>query len=468
MRTHADGLERLPQARARQPFEACFAPVAHASQKAQPFQPEKSTEMAEIIRMPRLSDTMEEGNIIAWHKKEGDKVKPGDLLAEIETDKATMDFESLWEGYLLHIAVKEGPVPVEGIIAVIGDKDEDWKSLLEAESSSKPAEEPSKAEPAQAQATAATPTTESTPSTSTPAAAAPQQSESGRIKASPLARSIAREAGIDLAAIQGTGDNGRIIKRDVEAFLEARKQEPTPGAAPAVPTFAVPGVEAFEDKPVSQMRKTIARRLSESKFSAPHFYLTMEIDMDKVVEMRPRLNELSPVKISFNDIVIKAAAVALRQHPAINASWLGDKIRYHKHIHIGVAVAVEDGLLVPVIRHADMKSLSQINQEVKALADKARARKLQPDEMSGNTFTISNLGMFGIEEFTGIINPPDACILAVGAIIEKPVVKNGEIVIGNRMKVTMSCDHRVVDGATGAQFLQTLKGILEEPMRLLV
>ena len=419
--------------------------------------------MAEIIKMPRLSDTMEEGNIIAWHKKEGDKVEPGDLLAEIETDKATMDFESLWDGYLLHIAVKEGAVPVEGVIAVIGDKDEDWKAALAAEQSAHngKAEQPAPAAQSTEAATAAAPAAPAATATAPPTT--PSES---RIKASPLAKSIAREAGIDLSAIQGTGDNGRIVKRDVEAYLETR---PTQAAAPAMPAFAaVPGGEAYEDKPLSQMRKTIARRLSESKFTAPHFYLTMEIDMDNVVEMRPRLNELSPVKISFNDIVIKAAAVALRQHPAINASWLGDSIRYNHHVNIGVAVAVDEGLLVPVIRHADMKSLSQINQEVKAFAEKARQRKLQPDEMSGNTFTISNLGMFGIEEFTGIINPPDSCILAVGAIIEKPVVKNGEIVPGHRMKVTMSCDHRVVDGATGAEFLQTFKGILEEPMRLLV
>lgn len=418
--------------------------------------------MAEIIRMPRLSDTMEEGNIIAWHKKEGDKVEPGVLLAEIETDKATMDFESLWEGYLLHIAVKEGPVPVESVIAVIGNKDEDWRAALAAEQN---AARGAATQPATTTQTATSPAA-SPAAIGTDAQTTPSE---GRIKASPLAKSIAKESGIDLSAIQGSGDNGRIVKRDVEAYLQNRIAATTTESAPTPPAVgAVLGVEAYEDKVLSQMRKTIARRLSESKFTAPHFYLTMEIDMDKVVEMRPLLNELSPVKISFNDIVIKATAVALRQHPAINASWLGDKIRYHRHVNIGVAVAVEDGLLVPVIRNADMKSLSQINQEVKAYADKARQRKLQPEEMSGNTFTISNLGMFGIEEFTGIINPPDACILAVGAILEKPVVKNGEIVPGHRMKVTMSCDHRVVDGATGAGFLQTLKGILEEPMRMLV
>jgi pyruvate dehydrogenase E2 component (dihydrolipoamide acetyltransferase) len=296
-----------------------------------------------------------------------------------------------------------------------------------------------------------------------------------RLKASPLAKSIAREAGVDLEAVHGSGDGGRIVRRDVEAFLEKQPEAPAavatavPSASAAVPAFAAGMEDAWEEKVVSQMRKTIARRLSESKFTSPHFYLTMEINMNKVVELRNQLNEVAaPVKISFNDLVVKAVAVALRKHPAINSSWLGDKIRYNKQVNIGVAVAVEDGLLVPVIRHADMKTLSQINFEVRAFAEKARNKKLQPDEMSGNTFTISNLGMFGIEEFTGIINPPDACIMAVGAIIEKPVVKDGQIVPAHLMKVTLSCDHRVVDGATGAEFLQTFKAILEEPVRLLV
>ncbi|MEO1259671.1 MAG: pyruvate dehydrogenase complex dihydrolipoamide acetyltransferase [Bacteroidota bacterium] len=430
--------------------------------------------MAEVIRMPRMSDTMEEGNIVAWHKKEGEAVEPGDLLAEIETDKATMDFESLWEGHLLHIAVKEGAVPVEGIIAVIGDKGEDWKAALESEKASsnghsEPAasEEAAKAAPAPAAAAVAE------VETAIPAVT----HDTSRIMASPLAKSIAREAGVDLKAVTGSGENGRIIKRDIEAFIEAKPAAaPAPAAkpakeaptAPAVPAFNFGGGEAFEDKPVSQMRKVIARRLGESKFSAPHFYLTVEINMDKAVEMRPKLNEISPVKISFNDLVVKASAVALQQHPAVNSSWLGDKIRFNQHINIGVAVAVDEGLLVPVIRHANMKSLSQINQEVRVMAGKARERKLQPDEMSGNTFTISNLGMFGIEEFTAIINPPDACILAVSSIVKKPIVKGDEIVPGNMMKVTLSCDHRVVDGATGAKFLQTLKGILEEPVRLMI
>lgn len=429
--------------------------------------------MAEVIRMPRMSDTMEEGNIVAWHKKEGDSIEPGDLLAEIETDKATMDFESLWEGHLLHIAVKEGAVPVEAVIAVIGEKGEDWKAALEGEKASSNGHAAAPAEKAEAAAPVAAPTAE--------VAAAPpvETHDTARIMASPLAKSIAKEAGIDLANVTGTGGNGRIIKKDIEAFIDTKPAAAPASApasapakaapsAPAVPAFTMGAGESYEDKTLSQMRKVIARRLGESKFTAPHFYLTVEINMDKAVAIRPQLNEISPVKISFNDIVIKACAVALQQHPAINSSWLGDRIRYNHHINIGVAVAVEDGLLVPVVRHANMKSLSQINNEVKVLAGKAKDRKLQPEEMTGNTFTISNLGMFGIEEFTAIINPPDACILAVSSIVKKPIVKGDEIVPGNMMKVTLSCDHRVVDGATGAQFLQTLKGILEEPIRLLV
>jgi pyruvate dehydrogenase E2 component (dihydrolipoamide acetyltransferase) len=429
--------------------------------------------MAEIIKMPRMSDTMTEGNIVAWHKKEGDKVAPGDLLAEIETDKATMDFESLWEGTLLHIAIKDGVVPVEGLIAVIGKPGEDWQSQVGAGAAKASVNGQAKAaEPAPAAVVAEAPTT-----VAAVVEPGPSASE-GRLKASPLAKSIAKESGIDLAALQGSGDGGRIVRKDVEAALSggtaAPVAAPATKEAPSAPAinFAAGSIaagEAFEEKPVSMMRKAIARRLTESKNGAPHFYLTMEINMDKAVEMRPKLNELAaPVKLSFNDIVIKAAAAALRKHPAVNSSWLGDKIRYNQHISIGVAVAVEDGLLVPVVKHADLKSLSAINQEVKVMAEKARNKKLQPDEMTGNTFTISNLGMFGIEEFTGIINPPDACILAVGAIIQKPIVKDGQIVVGNMMKVTLSCDHRVVDGATGAEFLQTLKGILEEPIRLLV
>ncbi len=428
--------------------------------------------MAEVIKMPRMSDTMEEGNIVAWHKNEGDKIEPGDLLAEIETDKATMDFESLWEGHLLHIAVKTGAVPVESIIAVIGEEGEDWKAALESEkaTSNGHGETPAVVEEQKVAALIA-------PLAEVESGSQAATHDTSRIMASPLAKSIAREAGIDLSTVVGTGENGRIVKKDIEAFIGTKPAaapvsapmavEETP-AAPAIASFTMEAGESFEEKPLSQMRKVIARRLGESKFTAPHFYLTIEINMDKAVAVRPQLNEISPVKISFNDIVVKACAVALQQHPAVNSSWLGDKIRYNKHINIGVAVAVDEGLLVPVIHHANMKSLSQINQEVRVLAGKAKERKLQPDEMSGNTFTISNLGMFGIEEFTAIINPPDACILAVSSITKKPIVKGDEIVPGNMMKVTLSCDHRVVDGATGAKFLQTVKGILEEPIRLLV
>ncbi len=421
--------------------------------------------MAEVIRMPRMSDTMEEGNIVAWLKKEGDKVEPGQTLAEVETDKATMELDAFVEGVILHIAVKEGTVPIDGVIAVIGKPGEDWQAVLAAANGGAAAPAPAPSSNGQVAAPAPAVVAEV-------AAPAPAATEDSRVKASPLAKSIAKESGIDIAMVAGSGDQGRIVKRDVEAFIET-KSAPAPAApaapspAPAAPSFGG-GAANYEDVPVSQMRKVIARRLGESKFSAPHFYLTIEIDMEKAMQMRTRLNEVAPVKISFNDLVIKAAAASLRLHPYINSSWLGDKIRYNKDVNIGVAVAVEDGLLVPVVRHADMKSLSQVNTEVKVMAGKAKEKKLQPDEMSGNTFTISNLGMFGIEEFTAIINPPDACILAVGTIVEKPVVKNGEIVVGNTMKVTLSCDHRVVDGASGAAFLQTFKGIMEEPIKLLV
>lgn len=411
-----------------------------------------------------MSDTMQEGNIVSWLKKEGDAVETGDTLAEVETDKATMELDSSADGILLHIAVKEGPVPIDGVIAIIGKKGEDWKAALQAAENGAA---PASAQPAPPPATSQTPA----PSPAAPAV----QDEDKRVKASPLARSLAREVGVDISSVAGSGDQGRIVKRDVEALISTQQAAPAPATtpapetAPAVAAFSfMAGGANFEEKPVSQMRKTIARRLGESKFTAPHFYLTIELNMEKATRLRERLNEVAPVKISFNDLVIKAAAAALRQHPAVNSSWLGDKIRYNKDINVGVAVAVEDGLLVPVIRYADMKSLSQINTEVKTLAGKAKERKLSTEEMTGNTFTISNLGMFGIEEFTAIINPPDACILAVGGIIEKPIVQNGQIVVGHMMRVTLSCDHRVVDGATGAQFLQTFKAILEDPIRLLV
>lgn len=418
--------------------------------------------MAEVIKMPRMSDTMEEGNIIAWHKNEGDIVKRGELLAEIETDKATMEFESLWEGKLLHIAIKKGAVPVESVIAVIGNDGEKWEDAIAAQSAG--------ATPLQEGANGKESNSNSVVNVSTPANKELETDSAlavSRIKASPLAKSLAVQQDVDLEQVTGSGEFGRIVKKDIEAFLEK-------SAAPAIipvqqSSNVLDNQESFTDTPLSQMRKTIARRLSESKFTSPHFYLTMEINMDKAVQMRPSLNEFAaPVKISFNDLVIKAVAAALKRHPAVNSSWLGDRIRTNYHVNIGVAVAVEEGLLVPVIRQADKKTLSELNLEVKAFAEKARSRKLQPEEMAGNTFTISNLGMFDIDEFTAIINPPDACILAVGSIVEKPVVRNGQIVPANIMKVTLSCDHRVVDGVTGAQFLQTLKSLLEDPARLLI
>ena len=419
--------------------------------------------MAEVIRMPRMSDTMEEGVIVSWLKKEGEPVKTGDLLAEIETDKATMDFESLWEGTLLHIGAKEGEaIPIDGIIAVIGKKGEDFKAALAeagnaAPETSAPADNTSSAEPAVSAGSAPNAPAKTAPPAST------SDSDADRLKASPLAKAMAKESGIDIASIKGTGDQGRIVRRDVEAAIETSGSE-----APAVSVAPVFGQESYEEVNISQMRKTIARRLAESKFSAPHFYLTIEINMGRASDARQRILEMSGEKVSFNDMVVKACAMALRKHPAVNSSWMGDKIRRNHHIHVGVAVAVSEGLLVPVIRHTDLKSMTQINAEVKVLAAKAKDKKLQTDEMQGNTFTISNLGMFGIEEFTAIINPPDACILAIGAIIEKPIIQNGQVVAGKMMKVTLSCDHRVVDGATGAQFLQTVKQYLEEPMMMLV
>jgi pyruvate dehydrogenase E2 component (dihydrolipoamide acetyltransferase) len=417
--------------------------------------------MAEIIRMPRMSDTMEEGNIIGWLKKVGDKVEPGETLAEVETDKATMELDAFVEGTLLYIAVPEGTVAIDGIIAVIGQPGEDWqaaiKSTGDAVGTTILPTVNSAAEPIQQE--------------NIPAQIVSVSNDGQRIKASPLAKSMAKESGINLGQIQGSGEGGRIVRKDVIG-VNGETNVPIVTKTVAAPTQVVSlqtnTIESsYEDKTVSQMRKTIARRLSESKFTAPHFYLSVEIDMERAMVVREQLNQNSDVRISYNDLVIRSVASALKKHAVINASWLGDRIRYNHDVHIGVAVAVEDGLLVPVIKNADRKTLSQINGEVKMLAGKAKDKKLQPDEMQGNTFTISNLGMFGIEEFTAIINPPDACILAVGGIIQKPVVKNGHIVVGNTMKVTLSCDHRVVDGASGAQFLQTLKSILEEPLLLL-
>jgi pyruvate dehydrogenase E2 component (dihydrolipoamide acetyltransferase) len=401
---------------------------------------------------------MEEGNIIGWLAKVGDKVAPGDVLAEVETDKATMELESFHEGVLLYIGIKEGLIAVDGILAVIGEEGEDYKQILaKAESeltkTAKNDKQESKA------------TEEIKETTAIPA----QVTSNDRIKASPLAKSIAKESGIDISQIQGSGDNGRIIKKDVETFIDKGSQSIS-NKSSSTTKNALRITEDFQygDVPVSQMRKVIARRLGESKYSAPHFYLTIEIDMDNAVSSRKIINEQGDTRISFNDLIVKAAAIALRKNPRINSSWFGDKITYHEDINIGVAVAVADGLLVPVIRDADLKSLSMINSEVRVLAGKAKEKKLNPLEMSGNTFTISNLGMFGIDEFTAIINPPDACIMAIGSIFQKPVVKNNEIVIGNVMKVTLSCDHRVVDGVTGSKFLQTFREMLEQPLRMVV
>lgn len=434
--------------------------------------------MAEVIRMPRMSDTMEEGVIVGWLKQEGEEVESGETLAEVETDKATMELDSYSDGVLLHIAVKEGPVPINGVIAVIGEKGEDWKAAIAAAASEGgSAGDSATAEPANVAAPAV--------ETAAPAAVT---SDGARIKASPLAKSMAKEAGISLAGISGSGDNGRIVKKDIESLLGSPRttapaaaptamphaqpvtaSAPAVAATPAVQPFVFNGGEQSEDVTVSQMRKAIARAVVANKFSAPHFYLTVEIDMENAITARKRMNEIAPTKISFNDLVLKAAAVALRQHPEINASWLEDnKIRYHQHINIGVAVATPEGLLLPVVRHTDMKSLSQINTEVRSLAGLAKEKKIQPQQMQGSTFMISNLGMFGIEEFTAIVSKPNACALAVGSIIDKPVVKDGEVVPGKRMKVTLSSDHRVVDGVIGAKFLETFKAVLEDPLRMLV
>ena len=419
---------------------------------------------ATLITMPKMSDTMQEGTIASWLKKEGDEVKSGDILAEVETDKATMELESYEDGILLHIGVAAGDsVEIDGVIAVIGEKGADYETLLKAHKAKSSGAPETKTEEAKKEAAPAEKT--ETPAEKTNAATS--TSGNGRVKASPLAKKLAEDKGIDISLVKGTGEGGRIIKRDVENFDPASVKAPAAQAASGATATAV-GQESFKEEKVSQMRKVIAKRLAESKFSAPHFYLTMEINMDKAIEARKSMNELSPVKISFNDMVIKAAAAALRQHPKVNSAWLGDKIRYNDHIHIGMAVAVEEGLLVPVIRFADSKTLSQISQEAKSLGGKAKNKELQPKDWEGNTFTVSNLGMFGIDEFTAIINPPDACILAVGGIKETVIVKDGQMKIGNIMKVTLSCDHRVVDGAVGSAFLQTLKGLLEDPVRMLI
>jgi pyruvate dehydrogenase E2 component (dihydrolipoamide acetyltransferase) len=413
--------------------------------------------MAEVVRMPKLSDTMTDGVVAKWHKKVGDKVKSGELLAEIETDKATMDFESFQNGVLLHVGVQEGKgAAVDSILAILGKEGEDISAVLAAEASR--GVESTKVE-IEKVAIVDSPKVEVVEQKAEVKTIESNKSETVsnnvRSKISPLAKKLAEDKGISVNALKGSGDNGRIVKRDIDNFKSNG----------GMSTFV--GVESYTEEAVSQMRKTIAKRLAESKFTAPHFYLTMEIDMDVAIKVREAINTHTDVKISFNDLVVKAVASSIRKHPKVNSSWLGDKIRYNKHIHIGVAVAVEDGLLVPVVRFADGKTLSQIGAEVRNFSAKAKDKKLQPSDWEGNTFTISNLGMFGIEEFTAIINPPDACILAVGAIKQTPVVKNGQVVPGNIMKVTLSCDHRVVDGALGSAFLQTLKRNLENPVLML-
>lgn len=421
--------------------------------------------MAEIVYMPKLSDTMTEGVVAEWLKEVGDEVASGEVLAEIETDKATMEFESFYDGVLLHIGVEKGAgAPVNAILAVIGDKEEDLEKILAEAAAAAPAAEEEKEE-------APAPTPEPTPAPAPAAApkpvvAAPAPAPAavadtnGRIFASPLAKKMANERGIDLNHVSGTGEGGRIVKADIDHY------KPYTGAA--APKRAFVGTESFSDEPVSQMRKTIARRLADSKFTAPHFYLTLEIDMDNAISARAQMNSIEGVKVSFNDMVIKAVALSLREHPNVNSAWYGDFIRRNAHVHIGVAVAVEDGLLVPVVRFADGKDMPEIGAEVRELAMKAKTKKLQPEEWEGNTFTISNLGMFGIEAFTAIVNPPDSCILAIGGIKAVPVVKDGAVVPGNVMKVTLSCDHRVVDGATGSAFLNTFKNYMENPVSMLM
>lgn len=434
---------------------------------------------ATVLTMPKMSDTMTEGTIASWLKKVGDTIKSGDIIAEVETDKATMELESYDDGILLYIGVEAGnSVEVDGVIAIIGEKGADYQTLLKAHKSklggaeTPVVEEQKEEKPAiPAEKTSESKPVESKPSTPAAPTASASSSDNGRVIASPLAKKMASEKGIDITLVKGSGEGGRIIRRDVESFDPASVKPaamPTAAASSTPVSGPVLGQESFREEKVSQMRKVIAKRLAESKFGAPHFYLTMEINMDKAIAARQSMNEISPVKISFNDFVIKAAAMALKQHPKVNSSWLGDKIRYNDHIHIGMAVAVEEGLLVPVIRFADSKSLSQISTEAKTLGGKAKNKELQPKDWEGNTFTISNLGMFGIDEFTAIINPPDACILAVGGIKETVIVKNGQMQIGNIMKVTLSCDHRVVDGAVGSAFLLTLKGLLEDPVRMLI
>ena len=417
----------------------------------------------EIVRMPKLSDTMTEGVVEKWHKKVGDKIKSGELLADIATDKATMEFESFQDGVLIHIGVPEkGSVPVDSIIAILGKGGEDVNAILDIVSSSASATNVDNKTSVnnEEKTEVKKETVNTTTNTQSPTISS---NNSDRIKASPLAKALAKDKGIDISKVSGSGDNGRVTKKDIESFVPSANN----AKASAMSGSVALGVESYTDEPASQMRKTIARRLLESKNGAPHFYLTIEVDMDNAMASRIAINNLPDTKISFNDLVIKACAAGLRKHPRVNSSWMGDKIRINHHVHIGVAVAVEDGLLVPVVRFANQLSLTQISAQVKDLGKRAKDKKLQPADWEGNTFTISNLGMFGIDEFTSIINSPESCILSVGAIKQVPVVKNNQVVPGNVMKVTLACDHRSVDGATGAAFLQTLKMYLENPVTIL-
>jgi len=421
--------------------------------------------MAIVVNMPRLSDTMEEGVVAQWLKNVGDSIEEGDILAEIETDKATMEFESFNEGTLLHIGVQEGEsAPVDTLLAIIGEKGEDISGLLDGSAAAvETKKEEKKTEEAEApkEVEVAQPVAEATETKTT--------TSNGRIFASPLAKKIASDKGINLAELNGSGDNGRITKKDVENYTPSTVSNETVASSAATPVakFVPAGEEHTEEIKNSQMRKAIAKALGNSKFSAPHFYLTIEVDMDNAMDSRKTINTIPDTKVSFNDMVVKACAMALKKHPQVNTSWTDNATVFKSHIHVGVAVAVDDGLVVPVLKFTDQMSLTQIGEKVRELAGKARNKKIAPNEMEGSTFTISNLGMFGIQEFTSIINQPNSAILSVGAIVQKPVVKDGHIVVGNTMKVTLACDHRTVDGAVGAQFLQTLRTYLENPVTML-
>jgi len=429
--------------------------------------------MAEVINMPRLSDTMEEGTLAKWFKKVGDSVKEGEILAEIETDKATMEFESFHDGVLLHIGIDEGSTaPVDSIIAVIGSKGEDISSIIKGSNTAKEEPKPEvKEEPKPEVKEEPKPEVKEEPKPEVKEEPKPEvkvevksaivsNESADRILISPLARKLANEKGIDIKSIKGSGDNGRIIKRDIDSYKSSDYSQfiqPRPSVT-----------ESSNESQNSTMRKAIAKRLSDSKFSAPHYYLNIECEMDNMISFRNQFINTQNIKISFNDIIAKAVSLSLARHPKVNSRWYDDKIVFYDHVHLGVAVAVDDGLIVPVVKYANSKDLPEINAEIKDFAVRAKNKKLTPAEIEGSTFTISNLGMFGIESFTSIINQPNSAILSIGAIIEKPIVKNGDIVIGNTMKLTLACDHRTVDGATGSLFLKTLKEYIENPVSILI